>query len=82
MFAVYIDEQGVKPNRTAIELTSGGKRGPNPRFSPPRPQIIGDGAGMETRYEKTLEIFWGRVGLKIGGFWCFIPENPQKKIWG
>ena len=62
--------------------TSGGKRGPNPRFSPPRPRIFGDGAGMGTWYEKTLGIFWGRGPVENWGFLGFYPRKSPKKIWG
>ena len=63
-------------------LISGGKRGPNPRFSPPRPRIFGDGAGMGTWYEKTLGIFWGRGWVENWGFLGFYPRKSPKIIWG
>ena len=61
---------------------SGGKRGPNPRFSPPRPQIFGDGAGMGTWYEKTLGIFWGWGWVENWGFLGFYPWKSPKIDWG
>ena len=66
--------------------TSGGKRGPNPRFSPPRPRIFGDGAGMGTWYEKTLGIFWGRGWVENWGFFGVLsPKIPKDNLgifWG
>ena len=59
-----------------------GKRGPNPRFSPPRPRIFRDGEGMGTWYENALGTFWGRGWLENWGFLGFYPRKSPKIIWG
>ena len=80
--STFIDRTEFLITKVSFSVhTSGGKQGPNPRFSPPRPRIFGDRAGMGTWYEKTLGIFWGRGWVENWGFFLgFIPENPPKKL--
>ena len=55
-----------------------GKRGPNPRFSPPRPRFSGDGAGTGTHIKITGGIFGVGDGFNFGVFWGCITEIPPK----
>ena len=63
-------------------MTSVGKRGPNPRFSPSPPRIFGDGAGTGAGLIKVLGNFWGWGWLQLWVFLGFYPRKSPKNFWG